>query len=57
MAIYVKSSSRVDDKDTNGVNVKISNDTALPVYIKVADDDASNPRFKLAEKAGSVKHY
>ena len=57
VAIYVKSSSRVDDKDTNGVNVKISNDTALPVYIKVADDDASNPRFKLAEKAGSVKQY
>ena len=57
VAIYVKSSSRVDDKDTNGVNVKISNDTALPVYIKVVDDDASNPRFKLAEKAGSVKQY
>lgn len=57
VAIYVKSSSRVDDKDTNGVNVKLSNDTALPVYIKVADDDASNPRFKLAEKAGSVKQY
>lgn len=57
VAIYVKSSSRVDDKDTNGVNVKLSNDTALPVYIKVVDDDASNPRFKLAEKAGSVKQY
>lgn len=57
VAIYVKSSSRVDDKDTNGVNVKISNDTALPVYIKVADDDSSNPRFKLTEKAGSVKQY
>ena len=57
VAIYVKSSSRVDDKDTNGVNVKISNDTALPVYIKVAGDDGTNPRFNLKEKAGSVKVY
>ena len=55
--IYVKSSSRVDDNDKNGVNVKISNDTALPVYIKVSGDDGSSPRFNLTEKAGSVKVY
>ena len=57
VSIYVKSSTRVDDDDKNGVNVKISNDTALPVYIKVAGDDGSNPRFNLKEKAGSVKVY
>ena len=57
VSIYVKSSTRVDDDDKNGVNVKISNDTALPVYIKVAGDDGTNPRFNLKEKAGSVKVY
>ena len=57
LAVYVKSSARVDDNDKNGVNVKVKNDTAIPVYFKVADDDSSNPRFKLSEKAGSVKEY
>ena len=50
-------SERVDSDDKNGVNVKISNTSVLPVYIKVADDDSSSPRFKLGEKSGTVKVY
>lgn len=57
VTIYVKSSERVDSDDKNGVNVKISNTSVLPVYIKVADDDSSSPRFKLGEKSGTVKVY
>ena len=57
VTIYVKSSSRVDSKDTNGVKVNIANDTSLSVYIKVVDDDSSEPRFKLEKKSGVVKVY
>ena len=57
VTIYVKSSSRVDSKDTNGVNVSVANDTDLSVYFKVVDDDSSEPRFNLSKKAGVVKVY
>ncbi len=57
VTIYVKSSSRTGDDDKNGVDVKLSNDTSLSVFIKVVGDDSSNPRFKLSQKSGSVKTY
>jgi len=57
VTIYVKSSARVDSKDTNGVKVNIANDTTLSVYVKVVDDDSSDPRFKLEKKSGVVKVY
>ena len=57
VTIYVKSSARVDSKDTNGVNVSVANDTDLSVYFKVVDDDSSEPRFNLSKKAGVVKVY
>ena len=57
LTIYVKSSSRVDTSDKNGVNVSVRNATGIGVYIKVADDDATSPRFKLASKIGTVKVY
>ena len=57
VTIYVKSSERVNSDDNNGVNVSINNETGLAVYIKVADDDSSNPRFKLGSKTGTVKVY
>lgn len=57
VTIYVKSSARVDSDDKNGVNVSIDNSTGLSVYIKVADDDTSNPRFTLGSKTGTVKVY
>lgn len=57
LTIYVKSSSRVDTTDKNGVNVSVRNATGIGVYIKVADDDATSPRFKLASKIGTVKVY
>ena len=35
----------------------LTNSTTLPVYFKVVDDDASNPRFVLGETSGGVKVY
>lgn len=57
VTIYVKSSSRVDSDDKNGVNVSVDNTTGLSVYFKVVDDDTSNPRFALGSKSGTVKVY
>ena len=57
LTIYVKSSDRTGDADKNGVDVKLSNDTSVPVYFKVDGDDSSNPRFKLSQKTGTVKTY
>lgn len=57
VAIYVKSSSRVNSDDKNGVDVTINNNTDLGVFIKVSDDDSSAPRFNVKSKTGNVKIY
>jgi len=57
VAVYVKSSARVDSSDANGVDVTVTNTTTLPVYFKVVDDDATNPRYKLVGRSGVVKEY
>jgi hypothetical protein len=57
LTIYVKSSARVDSEDKNGVDVSVSNNTDIGVYVKVADDDSSSPRFNVKSKTGTVKVY
>lgn len=57
LKVYVKSSSRVDSADTNGVKVTVDNKTSLPVFFKVDGDDATSPRFTLGSKNGTVKVY
>ncbi|MBP3234124.1 MAG: hypothetical protein J6M65_06855 [Eubacterium sp.] len=57
ITIFVKSSARVDSNDTNGVNVSINNSTDISVFVKVSDDDATSPRFKIGNKTGVVKVY
>lgn len=57
VAIYVKSSARVDGNDLNGVDVTIKNTTMLPIYFKVVDDDSTSPRFKIVNRVSGVKVY
>lgn len=57
VTVYVKSAERVNSDDKNGVDVKVTNTTTLPVYFKVVDDDSASPRFNVAEKSGTVKVY
>ena len=57
LTIYVESSDRVDSEDKNGVKLNVTNGTKVPVYVKVAGDDASAPRFALGSKTGTVKVY
>ena len=57
LAVYVKSSARVDVNDINGVDVTINNTSTLPVYFKVVDDDTTSPRFMVANRNGSVKVF
>lgn len=57
LTVYVESSDRVDSEDKNGVKLNVTNGTKVPVYVKVAGDDASAPRFALGSKTGTVKVY
>lgn len=57
LTIYVESSDRVDSDDKNGVKLNVTNGTKVPVYVKVAGDDTSAPRFALGSKTGTVKVY
>ncbi|MGN0367991.1 MAG: hypothetical protein ACI4EK_04340 [Wujia sp.] len=57
LKIYVESSKRVDSDDKNGIKLNVANETDVPVFVKVADDDASAPRFALGSKTGTVKVY
>ncbi len=57
LTIYVESSDRVDSDDKNGIKLNVVNDTGVPVFVKVADDDSSAPRFALGSKTGTVKVY
>lgn len=57
VTIYVKSSDRVDSDDKNGVKLNVENTTDLDVFVKVADDDATSPRFAVGRKLGTVKVY
>ena len=57
LTIYVESSKRVDNDDKNGIKLNVTNDTSVPVYVKVADDDNDAPRFALGSKTGTVKVY
>lgn len=57
LTIYVESSKRVDSDDKNGIKLNVSNSTDVAVFVKVADDDSSAPRFALGSKTGTVKVY
>lgn len=57
LCVYVESSKRVDTEDKNGVTLSVENDTDVPVYVYVSDDDTSAPRFSLGSKTGTVKVY
>lgn len=57
LKVLVASTARVDADDLSGVKVNIDNSTDVAVYIKVQGDDATNPRFALGTKSGSVTVY
>lgn len=57
VTIYVKSAARVDSDDKNGVKLNIENTSDLNVFVKVADDDTTSPRFAVGRKLGTVKVY
>ncbi len=55
--LLIQSSAKKNDEDNVGVRVTINNTSQLPVYVKVADDDAASGRVNIASKSGSVKIY
>lgn len=55
--VLIQSSAKKDDDDKVGVRVTVNNTSKLPVYVKIADDDAAAGRVNVASKSGSVKIY
>lgn len=55
--IKVSSDARDGDKDKNGLDLTIINNTNLPVNVKDSDDSKSNPRFNLQDSKGSGSVY
>lgn len=55
--LLIQSSARKDTDDKVCVRVTIKNKTSLPVYVKIADDDATAPRVEIVSKSGAVKVY
>ena len=54
--IYVRvvSSSRSGEDDESAVGIHISNESDIPVVLKIEGDDSSNPRVSVPEKNGNV---
>ena len=57
LSMLIISSPRMSEDDLNGVSATIVNDTDMTLYVKVVNDDESNPRFTLKEKWGDVVIY
>ncbi len=55
--LLLQSSAKKNEDDKSGVRVTINNTSSLPVYVKIADDDAASGRVNIASKSGSVKVY
>ncbi|WBW99587.1 hypothetical protein [Oceanirhabdus sp. W0125-5] len=53
--IEVNSTDRNSDKDTNGINLIIENETELPVKVKVISDDKKRPRCIITDVVGKVE--
>lgn len=55
--LLIQSSARKDDDDKVGVKITITNNSSLPVYVKVSGDDSVAPRVDISSKSGAVKVY
>lgn len=57
ISLFVISSTRDTSDDQSGAHVNIINDTDKTVYVKVANDDSSTPRFDNQSSQGDVVIY
>lgn len=55
--LLLQSSARKNEEDSAGVRVTIRNTMSIPVYVKVAGDDAVSPRVTITSTTGAVKVY
>ncbi|MBQ4522568.1 MAG: hypothetical protein IJA10_06420 [Lachnospiraceae bacterium] len=55
--LCVVSTNRKDAEDEAAVKVTIINETDKTLNVKVANDDSSNPRFKLVNREGDVQLF
>lgn len=57
MNLLIQSNARVGSDDMSGVKLSIVNETSKMLNVKVINDDATSPRFKVASRKGSIKVY
>ena len=52
--MLIMSSPRIDSQDTGSINLSVTNDTDMPLNIKVCNDDTKSSRVKIANRTGNV---
>lgn len=57
LGMLVASSERDGLNDNVGANITILNESDMTLYIKIINEDMSNPRFKIKHKSGDVEIF
>lgn len=57
LSMLVVATEKDGSNDKSGANLTIVNETDMTLYIKVSNDDSTNPRFAIKHKSGDIKIY
>lgn len=55
--MLIMSSPRIDSQDTGSINLSVTNDTDMPLNVKICNDDTKSSRVKIANRTGNVTIY
>lgn len=55
--MLIMSSPRIDSSDTGNINLTVTNDTDMPLNIKVCNDDTKSSRVKVTATKGDIMIY
>lgn len=55
--MLIMSSPRIDSSDTGNINLSVTNDTDMPLNIKICNDDTKSSRVKVTNRKGDITIY
>lgn len=55
--MLIMSSPRIDSSDTGNINLSVTNDTDMPLNIKICNDDTKSSRVKITNRTGDITIY
>jgi len=55
--MLIMSSPRVDSNDTSSINLSVTNETDMPLNIKICNDDTKSTRVNVASRTGDINIY